>query len=59
MRARPKCSGAEQLDVAGLLELPHRDVQLAVRALSIAADEATVTITVTGYARDLLSELQQ
>ena len=33
-------------------------VQLAVRALGIAADQATVTITVTGYAQDLLAELQ-
>ena len=33
-------------------------VQLAVRALAIAADQATVTITMTGYAQDLLAELQ-
>ena len=33
-------------------------VQLAVQALAIAADQATVTITMTGYAQDLLAELQ-
>lgn len=33
-------------------------VQLAVRALGIAADPETVTTTVTGYAQDLLSELR-
>jgi hypothetical protein len=33
-------------------------VQLAVQALAIAADQATVTITMTGYTQDLLAELQ-
>ena len=33
-------------------------VQLAVQALAIAADPATVTITMTGYAQDLLNALQ-
>lgn len=33
-------------------------VQLAVQALAIAADQATVTITMSGYAQDLLAALQ-
>ena len=33
-------------------------VQLAVQALGIAADQATVTVTVSGYAQDLLAALQ-
>lgn len=33
-------------------------LQLAVRALAIAADQPTVTITMTGYTQDLLAALQ-
>ena len=33
-------------------------VQLAVQALAIAADQSTVTITLTGYTQDLLAEVQ-
>ncbi len=33
-------------------------VRLAVQALAIAADQSTVTITLTGYTQDLLAEVQ-
>lgn len=33
-------------------------IQLAVQALDIAADQSTVTTTLTGYAQDLLSHLR-
>ena len=33
-------------------------VQLAVQALAIAADQETVTITMTGYTKDLLAALR-